>query len=588
MPLRPSGPQRRDPTPRRRNVGGFRIVDLSASIHLLGETLGEVLRTQESVALFETEERDPRPGQGAARAETPGAADEPGRRGRGAVRRRRPGHRLRVRRLFRPREPGRGGPPHPGLARARAGPAPGADRRVGGRGRGRAPRRAGSRRERMAALLEALRVELVLTAHPTEAKRRTVLSKLQRIGETLRRLHDADLLPRERDAAIAVAARRGHRAVAHRPQSHRAPGRDRRGAHGTLLRRRRVLGGAAPDRRRPRRGARASTIRTSPRRPRWLTLASWVGGDRDGNPSVVTPVTAETLRLHRGLAVERHRRSLQDLARRLSVSGRRRPPPPALAAWLEARRPLPPARGLPRGALRERALPARAGPRRRRPRGGLARRHDGPSPRRGAAPGAGRPPTKSRRSWTSSRGPCPRRWPRTSCATCAPSSRPSGSTRRAWTSARTRAGWPAPSGASCGRSRSIATLRARDDRAARALRAAPPGRRAPEAADLAAAAATAGEAGAEIWRLFRLLARAQSVYGRALLGPFIISMTRGTADVLSVLLLARWAGCACRPPDRAPLRDPRRPRRRARASSPTSSRSTPTALTWRAARASRW
>jgi phosphoenolpyruvate carboxylase len=66
----------------------------------------------------------------------------------------------------------------------------------------------------------------------------------------------------------------------------------------------------------------------------------------------------------------------------------------------------------------------------------------------------------------------------------------------------------------------------------------------PKPSDLAAAAAAAGEAGAEAWRLFRLLARAQSVYGRELLGPFIISMTRGTADVLSVLLLARWAGCA--------------------------------------------
>ncbi len=66
----------------------------------------------------------------------------------------------------------------------------------------------------------------------------------------------------------------------------------------------------------------------------------------------------------------------------------------------------------------------------------------------------------------------------------------------------------------------------------------------PKPSDLAAAAAAAGEAGAEAWRLFRLLARAQSVYGRELLGPFIISMTRGTADVLSVLLLARWAECA--------------------------------------------
>ena len=76
-------------------------------------------------------------------------------------------------------------------------------------------------------------------------------------------------------------------------------------------------------------------------RPGWLTVASWIGGDRDGNPSVVAAVTAETLRLHRGLAVERHRRSFQDLARRLSVSGHRIPPPPALIEWLDARRPLP-------------------------------------------------------------------------------------------------------------------------------------------------------------------------------------------------------------------------------------------------------
>ena len=52
-------------------------------------------------------------------------------------------------------------------------------------------------------------------------------------------------------------------------------------------------------------------------------------------------MTAETLRLHRGLAVERHRRELLALARRLSLSDRRCPPPPALAEWLQSRRPLP-------------------------------------------------------------------------------------------------------------------------------------------------------------------------------------------------------------------------------------------------------
>jgi phosphoenolpyruvate carboxylase len=49
---------------------------------------------------------------------------------------------------------------------------------------------------------------------------------------------------------------------------------------------------------------------------------------------------------------------------------------------------------------------------------------------------------------------------------------------------------------------------------------------------------------AETWALFQLVARAREVYGGELLGPFIISMTRGAADILAVLLLARWTGCA--------------------------------------------
>jgi phosphoenolpyruvate carboxylase len=58
----------------------------------------------------------------------------------------------------------------------------------------------------------------------------------------------------------------------------------------------------------------------------------------------------------------------------------------------------------------------------------------------------------------------------------------------------------------------------------------------------------AGHAGvtpptAETWSLLKLIGRAREVYGHELLGPFIISMTESAADVLTVLLLAKWAGC---------------------------------------------
>ena len=52
-----------------------------------------------------------------------------------------------------------------------------------------------------------------------------------------------------------------------------------------------------------------------------------------------------------------------------------------------------------------------------------------------------------------------------------------------------------------------------------------------------------------------------AVYGRESLGPFVVSMTRGAADVLAVLLLARWAG-GVPGHGRAALRDAGRPRRR--------------------------
>ena len=73
----------------------------------------------------------------------------------------------------------------------------------------------------------------------------------------------------------------------------------------------------------------------------FLRISSWIGGDRDGNPNVTTEITAETLRLHRGLAIEKYRSEMRDLSRRLSLSIRRLPAIPALQEWIDKKRPLP-------------------------------------------------------------------------------------------------------------------------------------------------------------------------------------------------------------------------------------------------------
>lgn len=195
--------------------------------------------------------------------------------------------------------------------------------------------------ERVHQLIRDLSIELVLTAHPTEAKRRTVLSKLARIADLLARLYAADLLPRERaeiDAALAVEISELWLTSRTRTQRPEVTDEVRTGLYYTSH----IFWDALP---KIYTDLDAGLARHYPgvlSTPRWLSLASWIGGDRDGNPNVTAAVTAETLRLHRGLAVEKHRSALQDLARRMTISSQRLPLPPRLFEWIKARRPFPP------------------------------------------------------------------------------------------------------------------------------------------------------------------------------------------------------------------------------------------------------
>jgi phosphoenolpyruvate carboxylase len=202
-------------------------------------------------------------------------------------------------------------------------------------------KKSGVSAEQMAALLQRLYVEPVLTAHPSEAKRRSILSKQQRISDLIQILNSPGSLAREQ--AEARAALRTEVAaiwLTDRARTVRPSVTDE--VRTGLFFIEEVLWDVLPriyaeldvalERHYP--GLRVEHA--------WLRLGSWIGGDRDGNPNVTTEVTAETLRLHRGLALEHYRRTLQVLSRRFSLNGQRVPPAPALRAWLDQRRPLAP------------------------------------------------------------------------------------------------------------------------------------------------------------------------------------------------------------------------------------------------------
>jgi len=149
---------------------------------------------------------------------------------------------------------------------------------------------------RLRELVAELEVQPVFTAHPTEARRRAVVTAIRRVGDQLERLEDPRASSAERQDAtrrlleeIDILWRTGQLRST-QPQ----PLDEVRAVTSvfdeTLFR-------AVPEIYRAL--DRALDARGSGRRPplnpAFLRFGSWVGGDRDGNPSVTAKVTAEAM-----------------------------------------------------------------------------------------------------------------------------------------------------------------------------------------------------------------------------------------------------------------------------------------------------
>ena len=175
--------------------------------------------------------------------------------------------------------------------------------------------------ERIAQVLEQLEVRPVLTAHPTEAVRRSILDHQDRIGEELARLR-APLSTRERNRVRERVATQVE-ILWHTDEVRSVRPRVLDEVGNALFYLERTFFDAIPDVHQQLAEALAAhypAVRVPLDSP--IRLGSWVGSDQDGNPNANAAMLTETLRLQRRTLLTRYRERVRELARDLSQSTR--------------------------------------------------------------------------------------------------------------------------------------------------------------------------------------------------------------------------------------------------------------------------
>jgi phosphoenolpyruvate carboxylase len=158
----------------------------------------------------------------------------------------------------------------------------------------------------------------VFTAHPSEARRRTILEKIATLSHQLDRLEYTQLLPRERQQAIAIIAQQIETFWLTDTV---------RGARPTVLDEVRQglevvegsLFGVMPRLYRELEEALQRVFPGQPWQvPPFLRFGSWIGGDRDGNPNVTHDVTAAAIRLQQETLLQHYLEHVHELGKQLS------------------------------------------------------------------------------------------------------------------------------------------------------------------------------------------------------------------------------------------------------------------------------
>jgi len=188
--------------------------------------------------------------------------------------------------------------------------------------------------DEVVALFEQLDIQPTLTAHPTEARRRTVLHKQQRIADLLSTLRRPDATPDERADVLdqlydQISFLLGTDEVrADRPTVREEVEHGHYFLHGSIW-------DTIPTLHRDVQHALRRHYDATADLPAFLQYRSWIGSDRDGNPNVTADVTRWTYARQRRTTLEHYREEIDQLRDDLSLSTRQAPVSDALLDSLE-------------------------------------------------------------------------------------------------------------------------------------------------------------------------------------------------------------------------------------------------------------
>lgn len=168
----------------------------------------------------------------------------------------------------------------------------------------------------------AQQVELVLTAHPTEAQRRTIIQKHQRIVELLGEYDKHSLLTPGQVQDLKQAISREQLAAWRTSKIRRSkPSAEGEARNGMMVIEETCWDAVPQHYRRIDRALARIGAKPLPHDATVVRVSSWMGGDRDGNPNVTSVVTENVVSLQRARAAELYYKEVEKLLSELSHTG---------------------------------------------------------------------------------------------------------------------------------------------------------------------------------------------------------------------------------------------------------------------------